>query len=692
MSALLALALAALVAGVVVLGRALGRVGPLWLRPAHAPLWLVSGLVVALAAALVNVVMPAPAEALARALHVAADGPGARLTHLALGLASLIMIAPVSRISFAIVRRRRLDRAPVPAWFRLLGVGPDGRPLAALRVRLFVPALILALAAAAAGALAPRGLDTTLWAGLVALLTGAALAVAPWPRASEVSASAPARPAEAAPEAPDPLPELLARLARDGVTVRAERRPAVAGAAPYPARLVAAGRDHDVIASAPTGAGKTGAALELTREAALAGREVLWVSPTRATADEAMRRFEGAPEAVLLPPLDALTPLELERRAADPHAHLRFDHVVIDDADLLSGPELAALRRDLTTLAPGARLLVLGVGPEVAALARPFVGVGAELVVPAPHEPLPTAAVERWVVARAPDALPPMPSGTTGPRTIVQVLGPANAHRFLASPPRYPDTTRERLALTPRAARLRALAPPCPRPLVPARPAPLEVDAPVAQGTPVRTTRVRLARIAARARHRFRGPAELELLEARVEIRRATGGERVHDADHRRAHTRLGEAPEAPAVVVDARVVVLPTTDPVVLHTLTHVVGDLLPWFFRDADRLIGVTSAGPAELGLATGALVVHDLAHEGAGAGSVAGIAERDWEALLSAARALLAECDCAAHCARCCESTRCTLTPHNVELDRHRAVALLDALLVSRAVAPPSERKVA
>lgn len=268
MSALVAVILMALVAGVVVLGRALGRVGPLWLRPAHAPLWLASGVVVALAVGIAQLAVPRPAEALGTALRVAADGPGARVTHLALALASIVMIAPVSRAAFAMLRRRRLDRSPVPAWFRLFGVGPDGRELRSLRARLFVPALVLALAAAGAGALVARG-DTTWWAGLVALLTSGALAVAPWPRAAARAPEVATAEAGPAPEAPDPLPALLAALQRDGVAARAEHRAAIAGSARLPARIVAAARAGDAIALGPIGAGKTGAALEVVRAEAL---------------------------------------------------------------------------------------------------------------------------------------------------------------------------------------------------------------------------------------------------------------------------------------------------------------------------------------------------------------------------------------------------------------------------------------
>ena len=104
---------------------------------------------------------------------------------------------------------------------------------------------------------------------------------------------------------------------------------------------------------------------------------------------------------------------------------------------------------------------------------------------------------------------------------------------------------------------------------------------------------------------------------------------------------------------------------------------------------LIGATFAGCGEAQSDTprAALEVQRAKLQGAIAENPQAIAERDWEALLSAARTLLADCDCASHCARCCESTTCTSTPHNTHLDRHRTVALLDALLV-----PQAPRKVA
>lgn len=138
----------------------------------------------------------------------------------------------------------------------------DGRPL--LR-----PEGIEATARAShahAGWSTSAGLPLAARADLTAALAGAVgAALAAAARAPEV-ATAEAGPA---PEAPDPLPALLAALQRDGVAARAEHRAAIAGSARLPARIVAAARAGDAIALGPIGAGKTGAALEVVRAEAL---------------------------------------------------------------------------------------------------------------------------------------------------------------------------------------------------------------------------------------------------------------------------------------------------------------------------------------------------------------------------------------------------------------------------------------
>ncbi|MFO0749787.1 MAG: hypothetical protein U1F43_29565 [Myxococcota bacterium] len=580
---------------------------------------------------------------------------------------------------------------------------------------------------AAAGAFAPFALDTTTWAVATSVLVAGALAFLPDRRAAAPVAVA--SPVGAALERaePDPLPGILASL---GHPPLAERRPAVTGAAAFPARVALAALSGDAVAAAaPSGTGKTGAGLEVALTRALAGVETWWIAPDATTAEAARDRFARAPEAIVLAPFRTFTPAELTAAEAGADLGGPSVQVIIDDADLLTGAELAAIRQALVRLAPRARLLILGAlpAPAMDAVAQALTARALTVLAPRPHELLPTAAVERWLVERLPDPLP------TAPRAIFRVLGARDAQRFLGARPRYATPMREVLALDGHAARRRKFAPEAPRALAPsplndaaraalhravaagvrdperrmpavgaalverelaalsaarvphalsspATGAAPTTPAPAWPGTPIRTTRVRLVGPDARTRHRFLGPAEVELVTTRVELTRTAHGHREHGPDQQRAHTRTVLAEALPPLVVEARLLVLPTADATVLHTLAHVVRDLAPWFFRGADDLLGVTTATAAELGPSLGsdrgALVVHDLDPHGPGA--VHDLQPADWQALLQAAHALLADCDCAAHCARCCESTSCTATPHNVELDRVRTLAVLEGVL--------------
>lgn len=135
-----------------------------------------------------------------------------------------------------------------------------------------------------------------------------------------------------------------------------------------------------------------------------------------------------------------------------------------------------------------------------------------------------------------------------------------------------------------------------------------------------------------------------------------------------------------PEPVTDSRLVTRafaicpPGADEAVLHTLAHVLRDCLDYFFLGASDFIGVSY----ELNLdGRAAVVLYDRHPEGLGC--LDDIDDNvDLVALLSAARAILAACDCEAHCPRCSRSTTCTQRPHNQQLDRHRTLTVLDALL--------------
>lgn len=524
-SVLVAVISVLLIVGVLVLVRLASRVGPSWLRPAHAPLWLVAGLVVTGCAVIADRLRPDLAELIAARLHLAARGPSARMAQLALLLAALLVVFVIVRVLFVALRRRRLDRAPIPAWFLLLGIGRDGQPLRSLRQRLFVATLLVTIGLALASLLLPFEADSLPWAALVTLVTSGTLALAP---------------------------------ARRTISIVDE---------------------YDTIAPPARSAFVHQQQLDEALRRALEGDEVVWITPAPEVARAA---FAGTSEAVLLPPLRALPLAELTSVVG------RVDLIVVEGTQVMTGVELAFLDEQLARL-PHAELLRT---PGAAERARPL--------------------------------------------QVRSVVGALPAAR-------------------------------------------------VSNGTPIRTTRVRLTGLPQRTRHRFRGALELELVAARAELTVTDDGLREHGPDQRRAHTRSAGTEVRPPMVVDARIAIVPSADPVTLHTLVHVLRELAPTLFRGAQDLLGVTYATAAELAGPHGGVVVHDRAPDAPS--SVADLNERDWLAWLIAARARLAACDCASHCSRCCETVSCTATPHNVTLDRRRALALLDGLLVS-----PIERQVA
>jgi ATP-dependent helicase YprA (DUF1998 family) len=153
-------------------------------------------------------------------------------------------------------------------------------------------------------------------------------------------------------------------------------------------------------------------------------------------------------------------------------------------------------------------------------------------------------------------------------------------------------------------------------------------------------------------------------------------GTRHFTLSQERVHEILCPAPRPLApFVTSARILSLPTEDAAVLHTLTHAFREVLDYFYLRASESIGVTYATRAELGRP--GVVFYDRHPDGLG--NVFDVVDGlDWQALLSAAHAILAACDCASSCASCAQSTSCTLRPHNVGLDRFATLDLLESLL--------------
>ena len=213
------------------------------------------------------------------------------------------------------------------------------------------------------------------------------------------------------------------------------------------------------------------------------------------------------------------------------------------------------------------------------------------------------------------------------------------------------------------------------------------VPTPLASATAIRTLTTRLVEPPKKVRLRLRGTRELEVWEARVALDALHHGVRQFSAtpDLRgpevRSLTRLRATPlQLPPLVTEARLLVFSedrtppgaTASPAALHAMAHAVLEVLPCLFDNAADL-GVTFTLPPEGPGA--ALVLYDKHPEGLGA--ALDLRDDDLEAIARAACELL-ECDCAAHCAACCESTACTLDPATgVGLDRLQALAILRAI---------------
>lgn len=180
------------------------------------------------------------------------------------------------------------------------------------------------------------------------------------------------------------------------------------------------------------------------------------------------------------------------------------------------------------------------------------------------------------------------------------------------------------------------------------------------------------------ALHRFQGRDGLEVKATRLMLAASHHGVRRFEGREARHHTTLsvGAMRLVPPRPVEAVTLALPGASEAALHALRHAISELLPLHVDNAED-VGVTFAMAPELGRPH--LVFWDRHPEGLGA--VHDLRAADLHALLAAAQDLLGRCECALHCARCCESTGCT-TP-DIPLDRHAALDLLTPLLTASAL---------
>lgn len=173
----------------------------------------------------------------------------------------------------------------------------------------------------------------------------------------------------------------------------------------------------------------------------------------------------------------------------------------------------------------------------------------------------------------------------------------------------------------------------------------------------------------------LRGHRVLKLARGRVTLRLVHTG--VRDFDSRRQdRTSVHRTPEPleSSFVTSAFIMNISGANEVVLHTLTHVLREILDYFFHGASSSIGITYDLDI---MGEGGLVFYEKHPDGLG--FLDNINERkDIEALLTAAHHILDACQCDAFCSRCCESMTCTLEAHQSLLNRHEALAVLKDIL--------------
>ncbi len=219
----------------------------------------------------------------------------------------------------------------------------------------------------------------------------------------------------------------------------------------------------------------------------------------------------------------------------------------------------------------------------------------------------------------------------------------------------------------------------------------LEEESSYRTATPVRSIRfaVHGADLPDIKRPRFGGRDSLETVRVGVQLhlthrgvhnfgydRDQHAGSTAGDADslQRRFENMLPQPHEVAGFATRAWVLRVPGADETVLHTLCHVLRDCLDWFFLGASDFLGVSY----ELDFDGKPGIVFFDRHPD-GLGCLDDIDdERDLHAVLHAAHEILVSCDCQGSCAKCCRSVTCTHQPHNQNLDRHKALKVLQGLL--------------
>ena len=163
----------------------------------------------------------------------------------------------------------------------------------------------------------------------------------------------------------------------------------------------------------------------------------------------------------------------------------------------------------------------------------------------------------------------------------------------------------------------------------------------------------------------------------RRSVRGSSGSEGALDDRETDEAATNGAAQPTSQLTTWARVITPHVRTTPVLHTMCHLLRDLLGYFYLKSSECLGVTYATDEELN-GRGGVVVFDRHFEGLG--FVSSIRpEEDLRAILTAAREVLrynaAHRDNPATWSR---SSRCTLDPPNCDLDPQETLAVLETLL--------------
>ena len=176
--------------------------------------------------------------------------------------------------------------------------------------------------------------------------------------------------------------------------------------------------------------------------------------------------------------------------------------------------------------------------------------------------------------------------------------------------------------------------------------------------------------------HSFGGAQELGIQRGRVQLELSHLGWRHFDLEGELMNQERLDWPRVLSPFnTQAVLLSFPGQNPAILHTLSHLLREILDYFYLRASRSIALSYVGADEI--VPGGLLLYDKHPEGLGFVDDMDSGE-DWHALLRAAYEILGACSCERHCPRCCESVTCSFLERDEALDRPGSLAVLETLL--------------